>query len=77
MLHPMDRAQLCSGNDLTAEKLPYVIRPQEALNTARRMWANDFERSKLIRFNPTPRHTRHNRRLLFPLHWKIRFVPVN
>ncbi|WP_428036073.1 cysteine peptidase family C39 domain-containing protein [Amphritea sp.] len=66
MLHPMDRAQLCSGNDLTAEKLPYVIRPQEALNTARRMWANDFERSKLIRFSPTPRHTRHNRRLPFP-----------
>lgn len=66
MLSPMDRAQLCSGNDLTAEKLSYVIRPQEALNTARRMWTNDFERSKLIRFDPTPRHTRHNRRLPFP-----------
>ncbi|MBN1008239.1 DNA/RNA non-specific endonuclease [Amphritea pacifica] len=66
MLHPMDRARLCSGSDLTAEKLPYVLRPQKALNTAQRMWSNDFERSKLIRFDPMPRHTRYTQRLPFP-----------
>ncbi|MBN1006548.1 hypothetical protein [Amphritea pacifica] len=66
MLHAMDRAQLCDGNDLTAEKLPYVLRPQNALSVAQRMWSNDFERSKLIRFDPMPRHTRYTQRLPFP-----------
>ncbi|MBN0989738.1 EndoU domain-containing protein [Amphritea pacifica] len=66
MLHPMDRARLCSGSDLTAEKLPYVLRPQNALSVAQRMWSNDFERSKLIRFDPMPRHTRYTQRLPFP-----------
>jgi len=30
------------------------------------MWANEFERSRLVRFDPVSRHTRHNRRLPFP-----------